>query len=44
MMLITALEEGYALPDLVEVLTCPQEDTPAEQHGKIYPPWYRRLG
>ena len=36
-----ALAEGVSPVNLVEVLTCPEEDTLPEQHGKIHPPWYR---
>ena len=41
MWLRDGLDEGVGAVNLVEVLTCPQEDTPPEHHGKIHPPWYR---
>jgi|TARA_B100001964_G_C14070517_1_gene525673 hypothetical protein len=43
-MLMEALEEGELPANLAEVLTCPEEDTLPEEHGKIHPPWYRRVG
>ena len=38
-----ALEEGKAQGNLVEVLTCPPEDTLPEHHGKILDGSYKRL-
>ena len=35
------LDEQAVPAELVEVLTCPEVDTPPENHGKIHPPWYR---
>ena len=38
-----ALEEGKHQGQLVEVLTCPPEDTLPEHHGKILDGSYKRL-
>ncbi len=38
-----ALEDGRSQGSLVEVLTCPPEDTFPEHHGKILDGSYKRL-